>query len=177
MKNKSILILLAAVVSLPFGCKKDKKQTPAGNPTDYGKISFNINGTPWQSSPHGSRLMVDGDIYEGIACYIFSDTFILLGCNISDSSYAGIQMNKLKPGKIGVYEDSTMKDLDMIFIEKVANPTMDQVYVSEYIKIEITSWDPLAKRFSGTLQARLVSNTKTINLTYGKLDNVLSLSQ
>lgn len=169
-------MLFLAFLTFTSGCKKDKEQPLADNPADHGKISFLINGLEWQSEPGSSRLIsTDNDTFPGVRAAEYQDSLSLITCRNSDSSVFGLDIFLLYPGRTGEYRDSTRKTTYMTFYETVNDPTPDQIFVHKKMRLQMTSWDPAKRRFSGTFQAELrsISGTRTLLISNGKFENVL----
>jgi hypothetical protein len=176
MKNKLTQTCLLGLLAFTAGCKTDNDQPPGGQPTDYGKISFLLNGDHWQSEPGGAFMInTENDTFPGIHVSEFKDSFSLLTCRKSDSSVFSLKIFLLVPGRTGDYRDSTRRTTTMAFNEKMNNPSSDQRYIHKKMRVEITSWDETNRRFSGNFQAemRSVSGNKTIYISNGKFENVL----
>lgn len=176
MKKTLIFSILLVMLMSAGGCKKDNDQPAAGKPTDYGKISFLLNGDYWQSEPGGTFLLnTENDTFPGIHVSEYKDSFNLLTCRKSDSSVFSLKIFLLVPGRTGEYRDSTRRTTIMAFNEKMNNPSSEQQYIHKKMRVEITSWDQTNRRFSGNFQSELrsVSGNKTIYISNGKFENVL----
>jgi len=176
MNHKSILILLVAALALLTSCKKDKDQPGTGNPVFNGKITCEIDGVPWQSSPENEFLVSsDDDTIFGSQAYSDDSYLDIGGCQFSDSSIFFMEIDPLLPGKLGTYEDSTGDIGFAMYLKNINNIDLDEgVYEHTKMKLVITSWDAANRRISGTFEGDFISldGMETLRIRNGKITNV-----
>lgn len=175
VKNK-FLILLMAIMALPSGCKKEKNPSATGNPVFNGKITCEIDGVPWRSSPEKEFLVNSNDdtIY-GFQAHTDGDYLVIYGCRFSDSSVVYFQIDPLLPGKTGTYIDSTGDYGFAVYFNNIEDiNTGEDYYENSVMKVVITSWDTASKKFSGTFEGDFESilGNDFLKIRNGKINNM-----
>ena len=175
MKNITKLFFLGATALLmTTSCKKedDKNTTPTPS-ANAGLTTCSVNGKTWTSGKTGTYTGLDS--FPGSEAYMSGDTMTFVSTNFSDTSVVLAQLT-LTPGRVGTYKGTTSFEGGMFYLPKFDETALFQaflMYTTSY-NFTITKWDNDTKKFSGSFNFNMVSNTggASFNVTNGKIEDV-----
>ncbi|MBM3399803.1 MAG: hypothetical protein FJY15_04475 [Bacteroidetes bacterium] len=175
MKNITKLFFLGATALLmTTSCKKedDKNTTPTPS-ANAGLTTCSVNGKTWTSGKTGTYTGLDS--FPGSEAYMSGDTMTFVSTNFSDTSVVLAQLT-LTPGRVGTYKGTTSFEGGMFYLPKFDETALFQaflMYTTSY-NFTITKWDNDTKKFSGSFNFNMVSNTggAGFNVTNGKIEDV-----
>ncbi|NBP04830.1 MAG: hypothetical protein EBV15_01225 [Bacteroidetes bacterium] len=175
MKNITKLFFMGATtLMMATSCKKedDKNTTPTPS-ANAGLTSCSVNGKAWTSGKTGTYTGLDS--FPGCEAYMSGDTMTFVSTNFSDTSVVLAQLT-LTPGRTGTYTGTTSTEGGMFYLPKFDETSLFQaflMYTTSYT-FTITKWDNTTKKFSGTFNFNMVSNTggSGFNITNGKFEDV-----
>jgi hypothetical protein len=175
MKNTTKVFLIAAMALTTFASCKDKKDDgpTTTNPAAPGVTTCQVNGQTWTSDQAGKYSATDS--LPGCEALLNGDTMTFISTRFSDNSAILAQL-VLTPARVGTYSGSTSADAGMFYLSKFDETTLFQsflLYTTSY-SFTISDWNASAKKFSGTFNITMTSNTggSNITVTNGKCTNV-----
>lgn len=175
MKNITKLFFIGATALLmTTSCKKEDDKNPTPTPSaNAGLTTCSVNGKTWTSGKTGTYTGLDS--FPGCEAYMSGDTMTFVSTNFSDTSVVLAQLT-LTPGRVGTYKGTTSFEGGMFYLPKFDETALFQaflMYTTSY-NFTITKWDNDTKKFSGSFNFNMVSNTggAGFNVTNGKIEDV-----
>lgn len=175
MKNITKLFLIGAMALTTFSsCKKEKEDSPTTTtPAAPGVTTCQVNGQTWTSDQAGKYSATDS--LPGCEALLDGDTMTFISSRFSDNSAILAQL-VLTPARVGTYSGTTTADGGMFYLSTFDETTLFQnflLYTTSY-SFTISEWNASTKKFSGTFNITMTSNTGGSNIlvTNGKCTNV-----